>query len=74
MINQNTFKTTPPPTDSEIIEMLRLKVLENPSFTTLIIPKGLLLNVPKKIQGMQVIESALAGAGQIYFANTESWR
>ena len=57
-------------TDIEIIEMLRLKILENPSFTTLFIPKGLLVEVPKKIQGMEIIESDLAEAGRIYFANT----
>ena len=58
------------PTDSEIIEMLRLKILENPSFTTLFIPKGLLSVIPKEIQGLEIIESDLAEAGRIYFANT----
>ena len=58
------------PTDSEIIEMLRLKILENPSFTTLFIPRGLLEVAPKEIQGLEIIESDLTEPGRIYFANT----
>ena len=64
------MKTAIRPKDSETIEMLRLLILKTPGFTTLFIPKGLLVNAPKKIQGLEIIESDLAEAGRIYFANT----
>lgn len=67
---KESFTVSPKPMDSEIIEMLRLKILENPSFTTLFIPRGLLVTAPKRILGVEIIESDLAETGRIYFANT----
>ena len=64
------MKTVIRPKDSETIEMLRMLILKTPGFTALVIPKGLLVNAPKKIQGLEIIESDLAEAGRIYFANT----
>lgn len=64
------MKTAIRPKDSETIEMLRLLILKTPGFTTLFIPKGLLVEVPKKIEGIEIIESDLAEAGRIYFTNT----
>ena len=64
------MKTAIRPKDSETIEMLRLLILKTPGFTALVIPKGLLVEVPKKIHTMDIIESDLAEAGRIYFTNT----